>query len=301
MSYEYFYGIESESFSFYRVPRLLVTGEQYRQVSAEAKLLYGLLLDRMGLSARNGWYDGENRVYIYYTVEEICRDLNCGHDKAGKLLAELDSKKGIGLIERVKQGQGRPTRIYVKRFTGEAEPDCGQAGHLKNRSLESGKSEVQTSENPRSGHREIRSADIEKSDANYTDNNYTEFSYNYPSINQGEYEEKMEETKKQLDYPLLAESYPNDDPESLVELVCEVLCSSMPSIRLGGENLPMTRVRARYRRLRFEHIAYVLDSMRQSESRIHNIKAYLLRALYDAPVTIGPFYSNAVRCDCADD
>lgn len=212
MSYEYFYGIESESFSFYRVPRLLVTGEQYRQVSAEAKLLYGLLLDRMGLSARNGWYDGENRVYIYYTVEEICRDLNCGHDKAGKLLAELDSKKGIGLIERVKQGQGRPTRIYVKRFTGEAEPDCGQAGHLKNRSLESGKSEVQTSENPRSGHREIRSADIEKSDANYTDNNYTEFSYNYPSINQGEYEEKMEETKNQLDYPLLAESYPNDDP-----------------------------------------------------------------------------------------
>ena len=138
MSYEYFYGIESESFLFYRVPRLLVTGEQYRQVSAEAKLLYGLLLDRMGLSARNGWYDGENRVYIYYTVEEICRDLNCGHDKAGKLLAELDSKKGIGLIERVKQGQGRPTRIYVKRFTGEAEPDCGQAGHLKNRSLESG-------------------------------------------------------------------------------------------------------------------------------------------------------------------
>ena len=301
MSYEYFYGIESESFSFYRVPRLLVTGEQYRQVSAEAKLLYGLLLDRMGLSARNGWYDGENRVYIYYTVEEICRDLNCGHDKAGKLLAELDSKKGIGLIERVKQGQGRPTRIYVKRFTGEAEPDCGQVGQLKNRSHESGKSDVQTSENPMSGHREIRSADIEKSDANYTDNSYTEFSYNYPSIHQGEYEEKMEETKSQLDYPLLAESYPNDDPESLVELVCEVLCSSMPSIRLGGENLPMTRVKARYRRLRFEHIAYVLDSLRLSESRIHNIKAYLLRALYDAPVTMGPFYSNAMRCDCAVD
>ena len=89
--------------------------------------------------------------------------------------------------------------------------------------------------------------------------------------------------------------------ESLVELVCEVLCSSMPSIRLGGENLPMTRVKARYRRLRFEHIAYVLDSLRLSESRIHNIKAYLLRALYDAPVTIGPFYSNAVRCDYAGD
>ena len=109
MSYEYFYGIESESFSFYRVPRLLVTGEQYRQVSAEAKLLYGLLLDRMGLSARNGWYDGENRVYIYYTVEEICRDLNCGHDKAGKLLAELDSKKGH---RPYREGEAGPGQTY---------------------------------------------------------------------------------------------------------------------------------------------------------------------------------------------
>lgn len=107
MDYEYFYGPESEGFSFYRVPRLLVTGEEYRQVSVEAKLLYGMLLDRMGLSARNGWYDGENRVYIYYTIEEICRDFNCGHDKAGKLLAELDSRKGIGLIERVRQGPGK--------------------------------------------------------------------------------------------------------------------------------------------------------------------------------------------------
>ena len=301
VNYEYFYGPESESFSFYRVPRLLVTGEEYRQVSVEAKLLYGMLLDRMGLSARNGWYDGENRVYIYYTIEEICRDFNCGHDKAGKLLTELDRRKGIGLIERVRQGQGRPARIYVKRFAKGEHLRKAKANEREGRGLDSGKAEVKASEKPKSRHRISRDADIEKSDANYTDNSYTEFSYNYPSIHQGEYEEKMEETKRQLDYPLLAESYPNDDPESLVELVCEVLCSSMPSIRLGGENLPMTRVKARYRRLRFEHIAYVLDSLRLSESRIHNIKAYLLRALYDAPVTIGPFYSNAVRCDSAGD
>ena len=301
MDYEYFYGPESESFSFYRVPRLLVTGEEYRQVSVEAKLLYGMLLDRMGLSARNGWYDGENRVYIYYTIEEICRDFSCGHDKAGKLLAELDSRKGIGLIERVRQGQGRPARIYVKRFAKGEHLREDKANEREGRGLDSRKAEVKASEKPKSRHRIFRGADIEKSDAIYTDNSYTEFSYNNLSINQAESEEKMEETKRQLDYPLLAESYPNDDPESLVELVCEVLCSSMPSIRLGGENLPMTRVKARYRRLRFEHIAYVLDSLRLSESRIHNIKAYLLRALYDAPVTIGPFYSNAVRCDSAGD
>ena len=77
----------------------------------------------MSLSARNDWYDSDTwRVYIYYTVEEICEDMTCGRDKAMKLLAELDTKKGIGLIERIKQGQGKPTKIYVKRFTTRTTP-----------------------------------------------------------------------------------------------------------------------------------------------------------------------------------
>ncbi|MBQ7895138.1 MAG: replication initiator protein A, partial [Oscillospiraceae bacterium] len=117
MSFGYFYGSQSESFSFYRIPRELVTGEYFRSLSTDAKLLYGLLLDRMGLSAKNNWLDQNGRVYIYYTVEEIAKDINCGLVKAGKLLAELDTAKGIGLIERVKQGQGKPTIIYVKQFT----------------------------------------------------------------------------------------------------------------------------------------------------------------------------------------
>ena len=75
-----------------------------------------------GLVGQNDWYDAEGRVYIYYTVDEICADLNCGRDKAMKLLAKLDSDKGIGLIERTRQGQGKPARIYVKRFTARSVP-----------------------------------------------------------------------------------------------------------------------------------------------------------------------------------
>ena len=81
-------------------------------------MLYGLLLDRMSLSAKNGWYDGAGRVYIYYTLEEIQNDLRCTHGKAVKLLAELDKGKGFGLIERVKQGQGRPTKIVCQHLDG---------------------------------------------------------------------------------------------------------------------------------------------------------------------------------------
>lgn len=169
MNFDYYYGDESNQFAFYRIPRQLITGEAFKKLSTDAKLLYGLLLDRMGLSAKNGWYDDMGRVFIYYTLDEIQEDLNCGHEKAVRLLAELDTgKKGFGLIERVKQGQGRPTKIYVKRFTTRAIPpqpaapqdiprlpifgsqDFGKAEVKRFRKTEvktSGLSEVQTSEN----------------------------------------------------------------------------------------------------------------------------------------------------------
>lgn len=105
--FDYYYGEESESCSFYRIPRLLIVGERFSGLSTDAKLLYGLMLDRMNLSARNGWYDDAGRVYIYYTLEEIQESMSCGHGKAVRLLAELDTGKGIGLIERTKQGAGQ--------------------------------------------------------------------------------------------------------------------------------------------------------------------------------------------------
>lgn len=112
----YFYGHEAEQYSFYRIPKQLISDSRFRNVSTDAKLLYGLMLDRMGLSLKNGWLDEQGRVYIFFVLDEIQDLLQCGHEKAVKLLAELDSEKGIGLIERIKQGQGKPTIIYVKQF-----------------------------------------------------------------------------------------------------------------------------------------------------------------------------------------
>ena len=101
----------------------------------------------MGLSSRNGWYDEQGRVYIYYPLNEIQADLNCGHDKAVKLLAELDTSKGIGLIERVKQGQGRPAKIYVKQFTtAEIPSHQHRPPSRRNRTPDFRKAEVKTSE-----------------------------------------------------------------------------------------------------------------------------------------------------------
>lgn len=115
--FPYYYGSTAEQYAFYRVPKLLMTQERFKGLSTDAKLLYGLMLDRMSLSAKNGWLDEDERVYIYFPLEQVMETLGCKTEKAVKLMAELDTAKGIGLIERVRQGQGKPTKIYVKNFS----------------------------------------------------------------------------------------------------------------------------------------------------------------------------------------
>ena len=119
MTLDYYYGDQAEQFSFYRIPKVLFTDSRFKDISAEAKILYGLLLDRMSLSAKNGWLDQEGRVYIVYTVEDIMDALSCASQKAMKLLNELDEK--CGLIERKRQGLGKPNLIYVKNFAAAPE------------------------------------------------------------------------------------------------------------------------------------------------------------------------------------
>lgn len=114
MQYEYFYGAQAEQFSFYRIPKALFTEPNFRELSTDAKVLYGILLDRMSLSLKNQWLDAQNKVYIIFTVEEIMDALNCANQKAARLMVELE--KQAGLIERKRQGLGRPNLIYVKNF-----------------------------------------------------------------------------------------------------------------------------------------------------------------------------------------
>ena len=114
MQYEYFYGAQAEQFSFYRIPKALFREPNFRELSTDAKVLYGILLDRMSLSLKNQWLDAQNKVYIIFTVEEIMDALNCANQKATRLMVELE--KQAGLIERKRQGLGRPNLIYVKNF-----------------------------------------------------------------------------------------------------------------------------------------------------------------------------------------
>jgi hypothetical protein len=126
LEFQYYYGNQADQFSFIRIPRMLLVDPLFAPLSVQSKLLYGVLLDRMGISMRNGWFDEKNRVYIIYQISEIQEDLGFSKKKAMDYLTELEQ---FGLVEKKRRGRGLPSILYVKSFlsqkTGEEEETRG--------------------------------------------------------------------------------------------------------------------------------------------------------------------------------
>ena len=116
VTFKYFEGQDAEQFSFYRIPKQLFTVSYFKSLSSDAKILYGLMLDRISLSVKNHWFDEENRAYIYFSIDDVMELLGCGKNKAIKCMKELDVETGIGLTQKRRQGFGLPERIYLKRI-----------------------------------------------------------------------------------------------------------------------------------------------------------------------------------------
>lgn len=377
LKFDYYYGVEAEQFSFYRVPRTLIKDKRFKDLSSDAKLLYGLMLDRMALSMKNGWLDDENRVYIIYTLENIIDDLNCGKDKGVKILAELDGDKGVGLIERKKRGLGKPTIIYVKNFitceeAGETEsaydqeqkeavpelveqgesvisqefgdvevktsekpksedaeyrsPEFGKAEvktsekpkSVKNagRSAEFGKTEVKTSDNPKCRVRKNRSTEFGNSDPNYNNTNYNNMSYNN-LINLSQMEQAQEKNADGIDtmdeinaymqliqenieydyYMRYAEKPDRELVEELYQIICDVVCVKRASVRIGKEDYPYELVKSKFLKLNQGHIEYVMECLKNTTTKIGNIRSYLITSLYNAPNTMNHYYQQEVQHD----
>ena len=290
--FPFHYGNEAESYTFYRVPKILFTEKVFDKLSTDAKLLYGLLLDRMQLSLRSGWVDDDGRVFIYYTVESIMEALTCGNKKAGALLAELDDKRGIGLVTRVRQGLGKPDRIYVHKCVFP----------------EMSKRHVQTCQNDMSGDVIPTLQDLSEGHANNTDKNNTEISETdlISSAEAGWDKNAMEEREAYRDYfqescsfGVLKADHPYDRDllDEMLELLVEACSSTQRTIRISGDEKPIQVVKSRLMKLSQEHIEYVLDCFRENTTKVRNIKQYLLASLYNAPMTIGSYYTALVQHD----
>ena len=295
--YDYFYGAESEQFSFYRIPKVLFTEEQFKNLSAEAKVLYGLLLDRMSLSAKNGWQDKENRVYIIFTIEDIMEAMGCADQKAGKLLHELESK--CRLIERKRQGLGKPNLIYVKNFVTPSE------SRFLNR------------ENQDSGEVKITDQEPLKSRSNNTEYNNTDISdtdsFPFTSFREGhgretkrsdvdQREQYREILSGNISYEILLQDYPLDRDilTEILELMVDTVCTTRSTVRISGDDKPAEVVKSQFLKLDSEHIRFVMDGLKDNTTRIRNMRQYLLATLYNAPLTIGNYYRSLVSHDMSE-
>lgn len=298
ISFDYYYGKEADQFTFFRIPKLLFTDKVFKKLSVDAKVLYGILLDRMSLSMKNKWLDEKNRVYIVYPIEEIAETFGCGTQKATKILQELDDKNGIGLVEKKRLGLGKPNILYVKNFvfcevekTNESSPEKITKPDLL-------KSQFKNSENHNSGMMNNTKQELLKSQGNNTNINKTDYSNtdfnNTTSIStkdkakegrkRNKEEDLKEKIKDNISYEKLITTYPNEEGriDLILSLVTDLLINKNP-LKINGIYVNHETVKEKFLNLEFKHIAYALDYLNKvPKEQIKSLKAYLLTILFNA-------------------
>ena len=287
---DYLYDVDEAQYSFVRVPKLLLQHEAYQRISSEAKLLYSLLLDRVGLSHKNGWRDKQNRIYIIYPIAEVMEEMNCGKNKAVQLLDELEQK--AGLIERKRQGLGKPNLIYVKSFFRTVD-NFGERHFLK-------------FENQTSGGLNIKPQEVSESNPTNTDNKKTDMNQTDLSFLPGR-ESKRNDAyaqyeayfREELEIPILIQGNRSEKGtlEGILDLLAETCSSKRKTIRIAGDDKPIEIVKGRLMKLNSLHIQYVLDCLKENTTYVRDMKQYLLTTLFNAPVTIDSYYQARVNYD----
>lgn len=309
MKFDYFYGAQANQFNFIKIPKDLLTESVFAKLSLSAKILYGILLDRMSLSMKNGWFDKENKPYIIYPISEIQEDLNLSKRKAMDHLLELEQ---IGLVEKKKRGFGLPSILYIKNFV--VPRDCtrgiknGTSGNPNGDSRGAG---IRTPEVPKSTPQEVPKSILLK---NKTNINHTYGSKNKSDLIVSGEEERYDAigldkekkvlacqkvVKENIEYDSLLRSFPMDREliEGIYEMIVETVLCQGDSVLIAQNQYPAQLVKSKFMKLKFSHIEYVMDCFKKNTTEIRNIKKYLLAALFNAPSTIDSYYKAAANHD----
>ena len=319
---DFYYGKEADQFTFYRLPKVLITDKRFKELSDSAKLLYGLMLDRMSLSVRNGWFDDENRVFIKYSFSNIMEDLNCAKEKASKMLKELED---IGLIKRVTK-IGHASVIYVMNFvsageevhadkfdnrtSSEIEPventiNSGRTSAETEQVRNSDMLEIQTSSSTESELEPVRESNTNNNNSNNTKLNKSNHIYQPEEEScdvdvMDEAEAYIELIKGNIDYDIMMSNKQwrdRDMFDELFQLICEVVCIPAKSVRIAGKDYPYSLVKSKFLKLNASHLEYVIGCMERNTTKVANIKSYLITALYNAPSTINHYFTAEVNHD----
>ena len=274
MFFDYFYAHEAEQFAFYMIPKEIVEDKPFCELSDGSKLLYSIILDRVKLSRKNGWIDDKNRVYIIFTVEEVQNTMRCAKQKATKLMQELET---IGLIEKKRQGLGKPNLLYVKNFVRKGR-----------------KSKFRKDENHTSGSMETENPEVPESYGINTDQINPDFINTdsfFPSapkdLGQTDGMMDRERIRKQIEYDCLRQRYRSEQLDELVEIMLEVMMNRSPTIKIGRDaEYPTAYVQERFARINALHIERVMDGIADNRTQVYNIRAYLLATLFNSVSTL---------------
>ena len=336
MKFNYYYGSEADQFSFIRIPKIMLIDKVFQTLSMAAKVLYGVLLDRMSLSMKNGWLDEENRVYIIYQIGEIQEDLGFTKKKAMDLLAELED---FGLLEKKRRGHGLPNILYVKSFMAEKETRGSETGTSETEqeedrshenstsepetfdSIDSRSAEICTQEVPKSALLEVPESAPLRSKTNMN-NTYRSKTESNPIVSTGEemparQDAIRSEEKRYTDTPavrakiyeqIIRENICYDDLlishaedreliDGITDLILETVVGTRDEILIASSRYPAEVVRSRFLKLNYSHIEYVLHCLRQNTTKVKNIRKYLLATLFNAPSTMDGYYQAEVNHD----
>lgn len=281
--FAYFQEQDSEQFTFYKIPKVLFTDPRFGGISTEAKLLYGVLLDRVSLSRKNGWIDENGNVYIQFTVAEMMEYFHWSRYRIYEILHELGTEdKGIGLVERKRIGCNKPNTIYVKNFASILERNRG-APDIR-------QTEDRISNNNQTEESETESNHIISISAGRSDRRYDA---------EAELNAYAELIKENIDYDILLKAHPleKDTIEGIYQLILETALSSGEKILIASNWYPAALVKSKFMKLNFMHIEYILDQLSKNTTKVRNIKKYILAALFNAPATIDSYYRAEVNHD----
>ena len=308
MNFNYLSASGIDKFTFYRMPKILFVDDYFSAISCEAKVLYGLLLDRATLSKSNNWIDELGRVYVFFKQTEAMEMLNIKKNKVIAIFKELED---IGLLIRKKLGQGKPTRLYVLDFSSHTDDENSKTNEVvsddeEQTSSNDTKKEVKRFEKQTSKglkNKPLSSNYINKTEMNKTESIYLSSNANQPTSENNEnindrlidrYNNAVNKVKKQIEYGYLIENYEKSTIDLIVSLIADVYVDDS-SISVNNRTIVAEQARIEYSKLTQEHIEFVLESIANTKTRIKNIRTYLQSCLYNAYHTMVIAIDNEIN------
>lgn len=280
----------ARGYRYLAVPKELIKNRSYSSLDFGAVFLYARMMEIATLSAQNeDKFTDKKGLFIIYTVERMEQDLQRSHPTIVKWTKQLEN---IGLIEKVRQGQGKPSKIYIYDFTTaprdepekptskDSEPqEVKNFNFKKSTAFTSRSKEIELQEVKDFNAIELENKDLENKDLENKELHPTD----HPADREdGGVEDVQADVRDQIEYPVLCENYGDELADEVVEIITEVRCRDSPKMQIGAHKYPMDFVRKRMESLTYEHVCYVLDNLGHA-GPVRNPHNYLLTLLFNAP------------------